>query len=237
MTEGGQDGSSITTAMVLAAGRGERLRPITDRIPKPLVELGGQSLLQRHLLRLKNSGISRVVINIAHLAQKIIDAVEAMSLDGMEILFSKEVGGALETAGGIVQALPMLNAQRFLVVNADVWTDFDFSPLLKHSMHDCLAHLVMVDVPEEKQQGDFYLDMNGRLNNRASGRALTFSGISVMSSELFAGIPPGRQALRPVLDAEIVNDRVSAEHFTGQWYDVGTPERLSYLRQRLDLKS
>lgn len=221
----------IETAMILAAGRGERLRPITDHLPKPLVDIGGETLLQRHLQALQDAGVRRIVINVAYLPEQIVAAVQAMPLKGVEVLFSEETGGSLETAGGLLQALPILDTDNFLVVNADIWTDFDFVPLLSHTLDDCLAHLVMVDTPAEKPAGDFYLNASGMLNIEGDGEGLTFSGISVMSRGLLEGLPPGRQALRPVLESAIAKSKISAEHFSGRWYDVGTPEKLDLLRK------
>jgi len=218
--------------MILAAGRGERLRPITDYIPKPLVDVGGETLLHRHLQALQNAGVKRIVINVAYLPEQIIEAVQAKILRGVEVIFSEEAGESLETAGGILQAMPLLDAENFLVVNADIWTDFNFAPLLSRTLGDRLAHLVMVDTPAEKPANDFYLDEKGRLNAGGEGMGLTFSGISVMNRKLFEGLPPGRLALRPVLDRAIAASKISAEYFRGQWYDVGTPEKLDLLRKQ-----
>ncbi|MGB5325511.1 MAG: nucleotidyltransferase family protein [Pseudomonadales bacterium] len=220
--------------MILAAGRGERMRPLTDHIPKPLVEVAGVPLIEHHLGKLAAAGLKHVVINHAHLGEKIEQRLGDGRRFGLSIDYSPEHEGALETAGGIQQALPLLCKQRdsFLVINADVFTDYDFAVLLAHDPGNRLAHLVMVDTPAFKAGGDFVLDENGLLSENGNGRWLTFAGLSLMSRELFAGLQAGRAALRPLLVAAMQQQRVSAEYFSGNWEDVGTSERLDALNAR-----
>ena len=225
------DKQLVTTAMILAAGRGARLRPVTDNIPKPLVKVAECSLLERHIRRLIGAGIKRIVINIAYLPERIKEAVGNMAINDVEIIYSEENAGALETAGGILQALPDLAAECFLVVNADVWTDYDFNILVQKDVSNLLAHLVMVDTPADKSTADFFQDDDGYLNASQSGKGLTFSGISLMQKALFTGLSPGKLALRPVLEKAIVESQVTAEHYSGEWYDVGTVSKLQALQK------
>ncbi|MGY6554005.1 MAG: N-acetylmuramate alpha-1-phosphate uridylyltransferase MurU [Wenzhouxiangella sp.] len=211
-------------AMILAAGRGERLQPLTNRIPKPLIEVGGKPLIVRHLEALAAAGFSEVIINLAWLGDKIRAALGNGANFGLSILYSEEPPGALETAGAIVQALPRLGDQPFVVIAGDVLCDYAFDRLRPPTGKD-LGHLVMVDNPEHHPGGDFAL-VAGRLRNTAKPR-LTFSGIGVYTPALFADLAPGRRALRPVFNAAIAADRLSAEHHRGLWCDIGTAERLT----------
>jgi MurNAc alpha-1-phosphate uridylyltransferase len=223
--------------MILAAGRGSRLRPLTDTVPKPLVDVGGQSLLERQIIRLVEAGVSRIVINVAYMHETIEQAVAVMPIvQNVEVIFSREQEGALETAGGIINALPLLGAERFLVVNADVYSEFDFERLVSFDLSDSLAHLVMVPVPEEKSSADFFLphNSNSGLLYLSGEQGLTYSGISVMSQALFADLPLQHLALRPVLVSAIENKKVSAEVYSGRWCDVGTLDRLELLRAQID---
>lgn len=218
-------------AMILAAGRGERMRPLTDHTPKPLLPVGGKPLIVWHLERLASAGFHDVVINHAHLGSRIEAALGDGSRFGVRIRYSSE-GDALETAGGITYALPLLGDAPFLVVNGDVFCDFDFGGLTRQPMAGVVAHLVLVDNPPQHPQGDFVLD-NGRLVEEGNVR-LTFSGIGVYRPELFSGIVRGDKAkLAPLLRAEISLGRVSAEYYRGRWVDVGTPERLQVLDELL----
>ncbi|MCP4764947.1 MAG: nucleotidyltransferase family protein [Gammaproteobacteria bacterium] len=209
-------------AMILAAGRGERLRPLTDTTPKPLLEVAGKPLIVYHLEALANAGFSEVVINLSWLGEQIRNRLGDGDRYGLTIEYSEE-SDALETAGGIVQALPLLG-ERFVVVNADIFTDYDFSRL--RSM-DSLAHLVLVDNPDHHVGGDFSL-LGATVGNDDSAKH-TFSGISQYHRDFFAELQPGKQALAPLLRAAIANGQVSGELFQGNWIDIGTAERLRAL--------
>jgi MurNAc alpha-1-phosphate uridylyltransferase len=218
-------------AMILAAGRGERMRPLTDHTPKPLLQVGGKPLIVWHIERLARAGFRELVINHAHLGRQIESALGDGSRFGVSIAYSDE-SEALETAGGIAQALSLLGEEPFLVVNGDVYTDYDFSRLIAQPMGGVVAHLVLVDNPPQHAQGDFYLK-DGRLVERGASR-LTFSGIGVYRPELFASVIAGSKAkLAPLLHAAIAQQRATAEHYRGDWVDVGTPERLQALDRKL----
>ena len=212
--------------MILAAGRGERMRPLTDRTPKPLLPVAGKPLIVWHLERLARAGCRRIVINIAHLGEHIEALLGDGDAWGLEIRYSSEPPGALETAGGIAQALPLLGDEPFLVVNGDIYCDFDFATLPALGSGD-LAHLVLVDNPAHHRQGDFALDSNRVAND---GQRLTFAGIGVYRPQLFAAIAAGERAkLAPLLTQAIDAGRVSGQMHRGRWVDVGTPERLAAL--------
>ncbi len=217
-------------SMILAAGRGERMRPLTDTTPKPLLEAGGQTLIEYHLQALKRAGIEEVVINHAWLGEKIEALLGTGERHGLHIRYSPEAPTALETAGGIIQALPLLGDEPFLVVNGDIWTDYPFERL--PDQPEGLAHLVMVDNPPQHPEGDFVLS-RGQLRPEGPGPRLTFSGIGVYRPELFAGLAPGVRPLAPLLVEAMAQGQVSGEHYQGQWSDVGTPERLEALRRQL----
>ncbi|HUT40132.1 MAG TPA: nucleotidyltransferase family protein [Gammaproteobacteria bacterium] len=210
-------------AMILAAGRGERMRPLTDRTPKALLRVGGQTLLEHHVHALARAGITELVINHAHLGEQIVRALGDGAAYGVAIRYSPETGAALETGGGVFNALPLLGAAPFLVVNADIWTDFDFTGLPRDI--DGLAHLVMVDNPPQHPDGDFSLSA-GRLAQRGPAM-LTFSGIGVYRPALFDGCAAGAFPLAPLLRKAMDAGQVSGEHYTGRWYDIGTPQRLT----------
>lgn len=216
-------------AMILAAGRGERMKPLTDDTPKPLLEAGGKALIVHTLEKLVAAGFSDVVINYAHLGEQIRDVLGDGSSWSARIQYSPELSGALETGGGIYQALSLLGDDPFLVVNGDVWTDYPFSSLPKKL--DGLAHLVLVDNPEYHQQGDFALQ--GSNIYADGGSKLTFSGIGVYAPKLFADCQPGSFPLAPLLMSAIQNNKVSGEYYCGQWIDIGTPERLQMLHEHL----
>jgi len=209
-------------AMLLAAGRGERMRPLTDATPKPLLRIGGQTLIERHILALARAGITELVINHAHLGGQIVAALGDGRAYGVAIRYSDEDGAALETGGGIFRALPLLGEAPFLVVNADIWTDYPFAGLPADLTG--LAHLVMVDNPEHHADGDFSLS-GGRLAQRGPAM-LTFSGIGIYRPELFAGCSPGAFPLAPLLRRAMDDGQVSGEHYRGGWFDIGTPARL-----------
>lgn len=216
-------------AMILAAGRGERMRPLTDHTPKPLLKVGGKPLIAWHLERLAAAGFEEVVINHAHLGAQIEAALGDGSQLGMRIRYSPEKV-ALETAGGIANAMPLLGDAPFLVVNGDVFTDIDFAAL-KLTSPD-VAHLVMVDNPPQHANGDFVLQ-HDRLSAEGSGK-LTFSGVGIYAPSLFAGIVRGEAAkLAPLLKDAMAQGLVSGSHHQGEWHDIGTPERLQALDSQL----
>jgi MurNAc alpha-1-phosphate uridylyltransferase len=217
--------------MILAAGRGVRMRPLTDTSPKALLAVGGKPLIAWQLERLARAGFTEAVINHAHLGHMLEAALGDGSRFGISIRYSPE-HEALETAGGIARALPILGEMPFLVVNADVYSEYDFAALAGIDLHDRLAHLVLVDNPPQHARGDFALDSDGV---RASGaRLLTFSGIGVYAPRLFAGIAPNAKvALAPLLRQAIAAARVSGEHYRGRWHDIGTAARLHALDAEL----
>jgi MurNAc alpha-1-phosphate uridylyltransferase len=218
-------------AMILAAGRGVRLRPLTDTRPKALLAVGGKPLIVRHLENLARAGFTEAVINHAHLGAMIESELGDGSRFGLGIHYSPE-RDALETAGGIAFALPLLGSEPFLVVNADVYSDFDFTELYGFPLGNRLAHLVLVDNPMQHPRGDFSLESG---SVRESGNAmLTFSGIGVYAPHLFGGIPSGAKApLAPLLRKAMGAGRVSGEHYRGRWHDIGTAERLHALDAEL----
>jgi len=212
-------------AMILAAGRGERLRPLTDSIPKSLVEVHGEPLLERHLRALRAGGVDTVVINLGWLGLKILQHIGSGERFGLNVIYSDEGGNILETGGGIHRALPMLGSEPFLVVNADIFTDMPVPQITLAA--DDLAHLVLVPTPEDEDRGDFALD-GDRIRN--SGKTTyTFSGVSMYRPAFFEGCEPGRFSVVPLLRAAADAGRVSGSVYTGLWRDVGTPERLAEL--------
>ena len=231
----------MKTAMILAAGRGERMRPLTDHTPKPLLQVGGKPLIVWHIERLRAAGFAHIVINHAHLGQQIEDALGNGAALGVSIEYSREVS-ALETAGGIATALPLIESEVFTVVNGDIYCEYDFSqldePMARLAAGYDQAHLVLVDNPSHHPQGDFVLDC-GRVTNAdipltPHPARFTFSGIGVYHRALFAHTPAGEKApLAPLLRLAIDAGRVSGEHFGGRWVDVGTPARLNALDEEL----
>lgn len=216
-------------AMVLAAGRGERMRPLTDTTPKPLLEVGGKALIEYHLAALQQAGVNDVVINHAWLGEQIESRLGNGDRYGLRIEYSPEIPAALETAGGIIQALARLGTEPFIVINGDIWCDYPLQRLPHHP--DGLAHLVMVDNPPHNPQGDFCLN---NVSLQAEGESkLTYSGIGVYHPQLFAGLEPGIRPLAPLLRNAIAAGQVSGEHYRGRWYDIGTPERLAELDLQL----
>jgi MurNAc alpha-1-phosphate uridylyltransferase len=209
-------------AMILAAGRGERMRPLTDDTPKPLLRIGGQTLIEHHIHALAQAGFTELVINHAHLGEQIVAALGDGNAYGVEIRYSAETPPALETGGGIFNALPLLGDDPFLVLNADIWTDFPLAELPRQI--EGLAHLVLVDNPEHHPQGDFSLSAE-QVSQRGPAM-LTFGGIGVYSPELFSGCTAGAFPLAPLLRRAMDENRVSGEHYKGSWFDIGTPERL-----------
>lgn len=216
--------------MILAAGEGRRMRPLTDDKPKPLIEVAGKPLLAFHLERLVAAGFSDIVVNASYHAQQIVDYCGDGTRWGCRITVIVEPT-PLETAGGILNALPWLGDEPFAVVNGDVFTDYPLDRLRLHDLEADHAHLVMIPNPEHHPDGDFTLS-DGRIGE-GSGPRLTFSGLSVMSRALFAGLAPGKSALRPQLEVAINSRRLSGELWSGLWSDVGTPERLGALENSL----
>ena len=216
--------------MILAAGEGRRMRPLTDDKPKPLIEVAGKPLLTFHLERLVAAGFSHIVINASYHAQQIVDYCGDGTRWGCRITVIVEPT-PLETAGGILNALPWLGDEPFAVVNGDVFTDYPLDRLRLHDLEADHAHLVMIPNPEHHPGGDFTLS-DGRIGEGSGPRA-TFSGLSVMSRALFAGLAPGKSALRPQLEVAINSRRLSGELWSGLWSDVGTPERLEALENSL----
>lgn len=209
--------------MILAAGRGERMRPLTDTVPKPLIPVAGKPLVVHHLEHLAAAGFREIVVNHAHLGAEIEKALGDGSRWGLRIRYSPEAPTALGTGGGIHRALPLLGPRPFLVVNGDVWTDFPFADLAHAPA--ALAHLVLVPNPPHNPKGDFPLD--GDRVGDGPGERLTFSGIGVYQPALFAGQTPGAFALGPLLRAAAARGQVSGELYEGAWFDVGTPDRLA----------
>jgi N-acetyl-alpha-D-muramate 1-phosphate uridylyltransferase len=216
-------------AMLLAAGRGERLRPITDSIPKPLVRVRGRALIAWHLAALARAGVREVVINLSWLGGQLRAALGDGGEFGVRITWSDEGPVPLETGGGIFRALPWLGPEPFLVVNADIWTDVDFGRL--GLAREDEAHLVLIPNPPHHPRGDFGLE-GAVVVNRDSER-FTYSGVGVYRREFFSGCAPGAFPLLPLLNRAIAARRVSGQLYRGEWCDVGTPERLASLEAHL----
>ena len=217
--------------MILAAGRGERLRPLTDALPKAMVHVGGKPLIAWHLERLAASGCREAVINVAHLGERIVEGIGEGARYGMRIAYSREPE-PLETAGGIAQARGLLGDAPFLLVNGDVYCEVDFARLLAFSLGERLAHLVLVPNPRHRAGGDFSLD-DGVVGN-GTGPRYTYAGIAVMSPGLVAGVRPGEKApLGPLLRAAAERRLLTGELYRGAWQDVGTRERLAELEAHL----
>jgi N-acetyl-alpha-D-muramate 1-phosphate uridylyltransferase len=215
-------------AMILAAGRGERLRPLTDQLPKALVEVAGTSLLERHLAAVRAAGIRTVVINLGWHGEQIVERIGSGSRYGVAIVYSPEGDDVLETGGGIHRALPVLGSDPFVVINADVYTDMPIP--LDLTEDGALAHLVLVPTPAHKSAGDFDL-VNGRIRN-SDQPSLTFSGVAVYRPEFFAECSPGRFPLAPMLRVAADAGQLTGSLHEGTWEDVGTPERLAALNRR-----
>lgn len=217
-------------AMILAAGRGARLKPMTNKTPKPLIEVGGLALIEIQLLRLRQGGVAHVVINLAYLGEQIKQRLGDGKQYGLSIAYSHESQGALETAGGIVQALPLLKGDSFLAVNADIICDLNYTDLINAPLQaNQQACLVMVPNPPHHPNGDFKVAHN-RLLATANSAKMTFSGIAKFQRKIFAPLPQGKLALAALLDNLIKEHKVQAHQHLGMWIDVGTPERLSAVR-------
>lgn len=211
-------------AMILAAGRGERMGPLTAEQPKPLLAIGGRALIEHHIVRLAACGIGEIVINLSYRGAQIRDRLGDGARYGVTLHYSEEGEPPLETAGGIVHALPLLGEGRFLLVNSDVFTDFDYRTLAAQPS----PGIVLVPNPAHNLRGDFGLDAAGRV--QAAPKRYTYAGIAVFDAAQFAGLEPGRRALKPVLDAAIARGELRGAVFEGLWIDVGTPERLETAR-------
>jgi len=212
-------------AMILAAGRGERMRPLTDSTPKPLLRVGGQPLIERHVLGLARAGTTRIVINLAWLGSQIREYLGDGSRYGVSIVYSEEVPRALETAGGIIRALPQLRPGPFAVVNGDIFTDYPFERLIVGARSD--AHIVLAPNPPQHPDGDFGIDQGLALP--VAARRYTFTGVAAYREEFFAGCAEGVRPLKPLLLHSMAARRCSAELYRGVWEDIGTPDRLQAL--------
>jgi len=217
--------------MILAAGRGERMRPLTEKLPKPLLEVGGHRLIEYHLAALAKHGIQDVVINLSWFGERIRETLGDGRSYGLSIRYSEEGPAPLGTGGGLFEALPLLGSDPFLVVNGDVWSDFSLQAL--RPPQDSLAHLVMVENPEHHPGGDFGIAADGKLH-AASGR-LTYSGVSVLDPQLFEGCSRGEFPLKPLLERAMAAGRLTGQRHNGAWTDVGTPARLAALDSELRL--
>lgn len=219
-------------AMILAAGYGTRMRPLTDHTPKPLLPAGGKPLIVWQIEKLRQAGFTELVINHSHLGQQLEDSLGDGRLLDVHIQWSHE-STPLETAGGILQALPLLGNSPFLVINGDIWIDYPLQQLHACGKMPYLAHLVLVDNPPHHLHGDFAFVDNSTtpipLLCSEGDNLHTFSGLSVLHPQLFAGLTPGKHALGPLLRQAMQQQQVSGELFQGRWIDIGTPERLSEL--------
>lgn len=227
----------MTVAMILAAGRGERMRPLTDRLPKPLVPLAGRPLIEHALGRLLAAGVRDIVINLGYRGAQIREHLGDGAAWGARIRYSEEGDPPLETGGGLFQALPLLGAEPFLVVNADVYAELDLAPLAALALAlpaNRLAHLVLVPNPEFHRGGDFVLDGDAIVEpaDPAAPR-LTYSGIAVLRPQLFDGCTPGRFPMAPLWRAAAARGQVGGQRYDGRWSDVGTPQRLAELESQL----
>lgn len=218
----------MTAAMILAAGKGERLRPLSETLPKALVEVGGASLIEQQLQRLADAGTRTVVINLGWLGERIAEWIGSGWTYGLQVVYSPEYDDILDTGGGIFRALPLFGQAPFWVINADVFTDFAL-PKLKLDA-ESLAHLVLVPTPAHRETGDFALQ-DGKVSN-AGNRDLTFSGIAFYRPEFFAGAPGGRFSVVPMMRAAADRGQLEGSVYEGTWEDVGTPERLADIMLR-----
>lgn len=215
-------------AMILAAGRGHRMMPLTQNMPKPMLKVAEKPLIEHHINNLKAAGITDIVINLAWQGDKIKDYFNDGSQFGVNILYSQEVEGGLETAGGIIQALPLLG-DSFIVVNGDVYTDYDVSALMQLHLQSGEAHIVLIENPPHNPNGDFALS-----HLPLDSQKYTFSGISRYQADFFKGLEQGIRPLGPILREKLSEHLVSTELYIGQWDDIGTPDRLNQLNTRLE---
>ncbi|MHC8441193.1 MAG: N-acetylmuramate alpha-1-phosphate uridylyltransferase MurU [Candidatus Eutrophobiaceae bacterium] len=217
-------------AFILAAGHGKRMRPLSDKIPKPLLRIGGKSLLEWHLLALARAGVQNAIINHGRLGSMIEQALGDGRHFGLRLQYSAEGEEPLETAGGIIKAMPLLNDAPFFLINADVWIDVNFATL--ELPENALAHLVLVDNPPHNPEGDFSLK-NGKVGARRTDNSLTYSGVGIYRPELFSCLPAGKCPLAPLLRKAATHGQLSGTRHCGYWLDIGTPERLA-AAQRID---
>lgn len=225
-------------AMILAAGVGERMRPLTDHTPKPLLRVAGMPLIEHLLVRLAGAGFREIVVNVSHLGEQIEAYCGDGNTWGVDIAYSREMS-PLETAGGIQQALPLLGDAPFLVVNGDIWIDYPFGRLAASALRpNESARLVMVDNPAQHPRGDFHLDELGWIRSLApQATGSTYAGVGLFTPQFFCHMAPGKLALRPLLDAAIALGALGGERHTGAWHDVGTPERLQWLDEVLSARA
>jgi len=217
-------------AMILAAGRGERLRPLTDRLPKPLIKIGDRCLIEHHLVALAQAGVDQVVINLDHLGNMIESHVGDGKRYGLSVAYSREPEGALDTGGGIRQALRLITTDPFVVLNSDIWTDLQLDSL--PDSIDGQGHLLLVDNPVHNPAGDFHLFGQNVLNQPVGNSvSLTFSGIGIYRHSLFNDSPRGRFPLAGLLRQAADETQLSGQHLSGKWIDVGTVDRLSEARR------
>lgn len=219
-------------AMILAAGRGERMRPLTDLLPKPLLAVGGKPLIVHHIEKLKAAGVTELVINHAWLGHKLVETLGNGSAFGVTIHWSAEES-ALETAGGIIQALPLLGDEPFLVINGDTWLDLDYRSLVELSLGENLAHLWLAPNPPQHPAGDFALQ-DGKVVDTP---AFTFSGVGLYRPAAFAGLPAGARKLAPLLREWMAQGLVGGCLLAGEWRDIGTVDRLRELDEQLQLRA
>lgn len=220
-------------AMILAAGRGERLRPLTDNTPKPLIYAGNKRLIEYLIEALVKAGFTELVINYAHLGEQFPEALGNGTKYGAKIQYSPELAGGLETAGGIINALPLLGDEPFLVVNGDIWTDFDFTTLRHFKLADSMqCHLLLVSNPSHNSDGDFALDESGQVQLSGSNK-FTFSGVAIYRPAMFKDLDNSKRPLKPLFVAAIEQGQVSGQVHQGLWSDIGTIERLQQLIQQL----
>ena len=221
--------------VLLAAGQGKRMRPLTENTPKPLLKVGQYSLVEHHLFRLAKQGFKNIVINLDYLGHKIQQQLGNGNNYDLNIHYSDEsVTGALETAGGLKKALPLINSDPFLVVNADIWTDYPFNRFLM-PLKNSAARLLMVNNPEHNASGDFSFQKDNSLLTKAASTSLktyTYSGIGLYKKSVFTNLPEGKLALGPVLYQLISTQQLEGELYQGQWSDIGTPERLAKINQQ-----
>ena len=223
---------SKTTVILLAAGHGKRMLPLTKDIPKPLLKVDKHSLIEHHLFKLSRSGFIDIVVNVAYLADSIIDRLGDGSRFGVKIRFSDESQtGALETAGGIKNALPLIQSDPFIAINADIWTDFNFASLLTDIPE--YGSLVMTNNPPHNPQGDFSINQEGLLVAHNSNETLTYSGIAIYRKKIFVDLEPRKSALAPLFRQLIDEQKLRGQRLNGEWFDIGTPDRLEELRKKV----
>ncbi len=215
-------------AMILAAGRGKRMGSLTDNVPKPLLQIGNKTLIEWQIQRLARAGILNIVINLGYKGDLIADQLGGGQRYGVRIVYSREPESGLETGGGIIQALPLLENEQFLLVNADIWCDIDFKGFAQSIPQGSMAHLLLVEVPSWREKGDFSLAGHRVI----AGDGWLYAGVAMIEPRLFSGAKPGFQALAPFFHTAVAKGAISGEIYRGIWQDVGTPERLRLLQER-----